>query len=193
MNGWPFFRFALIVTGKGERAGIDRFLRAIHADGQSTCTVTDRVPQLIPVGEKKRAARELKMVGKGGRLEGRDEQIGLIVRSLCFRGFDYVILIDDLEKSGRNDVEKRVERYVTAGRGLIADDRPWRFSVHFLVNMMESYFFADTNPASEVLGAPVSAPAEFPDVEDIPHAKSLLRELSGNKYREASDAPPIDG
>ena len=48
-----------------------------------------------------------------------------------------------------------------------------RASVHFLVNMVEAYYFADPQTVSEVMGSELAGHPG--DVEEIRHPKSLLK------------------
>ena len=94
------------------------------------------------------------------------------------RGFDYVILIDDLEHDARDQVQDVFQRYRLALDTIL---RPVglsaQASVHFLVNMLEAYYFADAAAINGVLETELS---DFEgDVEmGIRHPKNQLKRLS---------------
>ena len=87
---------------------------------------------------------------------------------------DFVILVDDLESDRVAQAQQVFDRYRlaldTVLHGLSA-----RASVHFLVNMLEAYFFADAAAINGVLGTDLD---DFDgDVETIPHPKNKLKSL----------------
>ena len=58
---------------------------------------------------------------------------------------------------------------------MLGPEQSARASVHFLVNMLEAYYFADTAAVNAVLGTDLS---DHPgDVEDIRHPKEDLKKL----------------
>ncbi len=191
MTDWPFYRFGLLVTGKGEREGLPGLLRQINDDGHSTFKVIAKIEQLSPRDSEKDVI-PLKIVGTQKKLPTRDQDIALRVRSALQEQVqvDFIILVDDLEKDRREQVDAVVDRYSTAGKLLLGEER-YRFSVHLLVNMMEAYFFADTDAIKEVLGCDVVSPER--DVEDIGHPKSVLKNFSNGIYDEREHAPKLLG
>jgi hypothetical protein len=177
---WVFSRIALIVTGEGEREFLPDLFRSLSAEGHCMFQVTHTIGQLSPIRSEPRRER---MVGTGSPLATRDQEIGLYARScLLARGFDYVILIDDLEHA-RRDISRQVyDRYRQAIDVML---RPLELeayaSVHFLVNMLEAYYFADAVAINAVLGTEL---ADHPDdVETIRHPKGDLKVLFRG-YRE---------
>jgi len=117
------------------------------------------------------------MVGRGEIIPDKDEDIGLKARKFLGEGHDFILLIDDLEHDRAEEAEEVYARYRAAldvmltPRGLES-----RASVHFLVNMLEAYYFADATAVNSVLGTDLE---DFDgDVETIPHPKNM--ELSRN-------------
>ena len=170
-SGWAFFKIALIVTGKGEEAFLPNLFKALVAEGHCVFKVTDRVGQLSQITSKPRVA---KMVGKGSFLTTRDQDIGLYARRcLQHSRFDFVILVDDLEHARREHAAAIYGRYRRALDVML--DRPGlraKASVHFLVNMLEAYFFADPAAINAALATDLAEP--IGDVEDIRHPKGEL-------------------
>ena len=59
---------------------------------------------------------------------------------------------------------------------MLDEEQTRRAAVHFFVNMLEAYYFADTRAVNEVLGTEL---ADFEgDVESIRHPKNDLKKLS---------------
>jgi Domain of unknown function (DUF4276) len=169
----PFFRIALLVTGKGEEQFLPKLFRSLEAERQCTFKVARRVPQLRPITSDK---RKREIVGSGKKITSRDEEIGLTARAFLSNGFDYVILVDDLERDHIDQVESVFQRYRAALDTIL---QPVRFndraSVHFLVNMLEAYYFAHAAAVNRVLGTELR---DFEgDVESIRHPKNDLKKL----------------
>jgi hypothetical protein len=170
---WSFFRIALLVTGKGEERFLSRLFHSLEAEGHCSFQVHRRISQLRPVTS---ARRKLKMVGSGRTIGSLDEQIGLFARGCLRGGFDYVILIDDLEHDFRDHVGAVVQRYRVALDTILAPaDLTSRASVHFLVNMLEAYYFADAAAINAVLGTALDD--HDGDVETIRHPKNDLKRI----------------
>lgn len=189
MTDWPFYRFGLLVTGKGEREGLPNLLRQINDDAHSTFKVVAKIEQLSP--RSAQAFVPLKVTGKQQSLPSRDQEIALRVRSELQGGLDFIILVDDLEQARRGQVDAVVDRYSKAGKLLLKDEEKHRFAVHLLVNMMEAYFFADPPAVEHILGCNVISPDA--DVEDIGHPKSVLKDQSNGAYDEREHAPQLLG
>jgi Domain of unknown function (DUF4276) len=115
-----------------------------------------------------------RMVGIGEEIDAKDEQIGIIARTYLRSGYDYVILVDDLEHDFRDQAEAVFQRYRTALDTILEPDGlSSRASVHFLVNMLEAYYFAHAGAINAVLGTDL---ADFEgDVETIRHPKNELK------------------
>lgn len=117
------------------------------------------------------------------------EEISLPVRSCLRRGEDtYLLLIDDLESSGRASVEEIFKNYRRAVDLLLAAEEKSRTAVFFLVNMLEAYFFADPEAIHRALG--IQAEISVGDVEKIRNPKSRLA-MQYPGYRETEDGGRI--
>lgn len=192
--GWPFFRIALLVTGKGEGLFLPRLFRSLEAEGHCSFQIGGRIPQLRPRTSKKR----LKSVGKGNQVPSGDEIIGLQARGYLRNGYHYVILVDDLEHDFRDQAEDVFRRYRTALDVVLRPEGlSSRASVHFLVNMLEAYYFADAAAINAVLGTTLAD--HEGDVETIRHPKNELkrhhpgfREIQhGQAIVESLDVPHV--
>jgi hypothetical protein len=170
-------QIGLLVTGRGEQEFLPDFLRAMASPGPegSRCvfTVIRRIEQLTPRSSDSK--KELKITGKGRRLPSRDEEIGLAARGFLTANQEaFVLLVDDLEYDRRPVAHLVFGRYRAALDGVL-EDRGWRASVHFLVNMLEAYYFADPQAVKVVLG--LELPDPDGDVEEIRHPKNELKRL----------------
>lgn len=189
MNGEPL-RFGLIVTGEGEEQALPRLFRVLMMKANCIFLVIRRIGQRSPITAPKRL---LRMVGSGQRLPSKDEEeIGLPVLSFLrrFPG-SFAVIVDDLEGSRRAEAEAVFARYRTAlNEALTPSGWRSRAAVHFLVNMLEAYYFADVRAVNAVAGA-VVVPADHPkDVEQIGHPKGDLKRL-WPEFDEKEHALPI--
>ena len=116
------------------------------------------------------------MIGSGKLIPDRDtEEIGLPSRSFLSSDDRYVLLIDDLEEGRSTDIQQIVDRYRLALDTMLTENQAHRASVHFLVNMLEAYYFADAQAVNSVLGTDL---VDFEvDVETIPNPKRNLKNL----------------
>ena len=172
-DGRPFVRVGLIVTGQTEERCLPDLFRILTSQGTCNFRVIRRVGQRSPITSEK---RKLKMVGGGKTIPDRDaSQIGLPARGFMASGGDYVMLVDDLE-SERSSVAKAVfDRYRLALDTMLTVDMAGKAAVHFLVNMLEAYYFADADAVNNVLGTNLQ---DFDgDVETIRHPKNELKAL----------------
>jgi hypothetical protein len=170
-----FFHFGLIVTGKAEEDHLPKLFRSLVEKRVCSFKVLRRIGQRNP-REKKRT---LKMVGSGKKISDKDQdEIGLPAREYlqsdecCF-----VILVDDLEKKRRDQMQQVFERYRLALDTILKEKQKRRASVHFLINMLEAYYFADANAVNGALE--LSTPLEDyeGDVETINNPKADMRKL----------------
>jgi len=116
------------------------------------------------------------MVGRPGvRIPSRAEnEISIPVRLLLRDHPDrFLVLIDDLEHDRRDDVEAIFGHYRESLDLLLDAEEKSRAAVHFLVNMLEAYFFADPAAVERALGLHLGSPDG--DVEEIRHPKKLLK------------------
>ena len=170
---WAHVKFGLIVTGQAEEQCLADLFRILASQANCSFRVIRRIGQLSPITSEKRIQ---KMVGTGKKLPGRDtEDIGFPARHFLCSGGNFVILVDDLEAGRSEQVNAVFTRYRAALDIILKDSMSARAAVHFLVNMLEAYFFADTNATNKVLGTDLE---DFDgDVETIQHPKNKLKSL----------------
>ena len=183
---YAFFRFGLIVTGETEDQHLPKLFRSLEQSGTCNFRVIRRIDQLGAIT----SAERLKGLRNGKDIPPKDEKIGLAARRyLMTDACHFVLLIDDLEHDRRNEVQQIFDRYRTA-LDTILNDLKYRAAVHFLVNMLEAYYFADAQAINAVLE--ISLPDYEGDVETIRNPKSELRaEYQG--FREIDDGGRILG
>ena len=124
------------------------------------------------------------MVGVGKTIPDRDaEEIGLPARLfLNSNRNSFVLLIDDLEE-GRRDIHAAIfARYEKIFDTFLLPEIRLRASVHFFVNMLEAYYFADIAAVNNVLNTNLTESEG--DVEQIKHPKNDLKRLTGNLFDE---------
>lgn len=169
----PFFRFGLIVTGKGEAAFLPEFFRSVSETGRCSFKVIRRIGQRSPITSPR---RKLRMVGTGKVIPDRDAiDIGLPARKYLSSETRFVVLIDDLEANRSGEIREVFDRYRTAMDTVLSPENRRRASVHFFVNMLEAYYFADGQAVNRVLGTEIE---DHPgDVETIRNPKSELKKL----------------
>ena len=171
---WRFVHFGLIVTGKGERDFLPDLFRSLAATGMCTFKVIRRIGQRGPITSPK---RKLRMLGSGKEIPDRDaSEIGLPARGFLSSHDGYVLLIDDLEADRSEAIREVFGRYRAALDAVLNEKQTRRVAVHFFVNMLEAYYFADTRAVNQILGTEL---ADFEgDVESIRHPKNDLKRLS---------------
>ena len=116
------------------------------------------------------------MIGSGKTIPDRDaEDIGLPARKFLSSETHFVVLIDDLEAGRSGESQQIFDRYRLALNTILHPDQIRRASVHFLVNMLEAYYFADARAVNAVLG--IELEDYEGDVETIGHPKNELKRL----------------
>jgi hypothetical protein len=172
---WRFRKFGLIVTGTGERDFLPRLFHALTAFGCGFRVIA-KVGQRSPITSSKRTR---KMVGTGKTIPDKDAtEIGIPARKWLEASDTHLLLIDDLEHDRRGRERAVFDRYRGAlDTMLVTQAQRRRASVHFLVNMLEAYYFADAAAINAVLGTTLSD--WVGDVEDIRHPKNDLKALPG--------------
>ena len=171
-RAWRFFQFGLIVTGKGEEEFLPKLFRSLAATGRCSFKVIRRIDQRSPRSPRRR----LWMMGSGKQIPDKDEaEIGLPARTFLSSDDRYVLLIDDLEADRSNDIQPVFDRYRLALDTMLPEDQAHRASVHFLVNMLEAYYFADARAVNAVLGTDLDDCEA--DVETIRNPKRRLKGL----------------
>ena len=175
---YAFFRFGLIVTGKTERQHLERLFKSLTRTGICNFKVIERVNQLGAITSPKRLAKRRKALRNGKDILDKADIIGSKARrhlknnTCCF-----VLLIDDLEYANRDQARQVFDRYRSAFDKVL-DELKHLASVHFLVNMLEAYYFADAQAINAVLGTRLSDYEG--DVEEIHHPKHKLEGLYSN-------------
>ncbi len=178
---WKVYRFGLLVTGKGEARFLDRLFRSLcermAQTGYGTCEfrILAKIEQLSPrISEK----HQLKLPGKQKRIPSRDEDAALRALAFLQQGGDFVLLVDDLEGDRRANASAVYGRYREAFDHVLPERWRARASVHFLVNMLEAYYFADARAINTVMGTDWSD--HDGDVELIRHPKNDLKTRLGS-------------
>ena len=170
---WKFFRFGLLVTGKGEEEFLPNLFRSLTESGHCHLKVTGRFGQRSPITSEKRL---LKMVGEGKTIPDKDaKEIGFPARRCLSDNDSFVMLLDDLEANRVSQAEAIYERYRNILDTMLPEPQQHRASVHFFVNMIEAYYFADAEAVNSVLGTDLEDYEG--DVESIRHPKGDLKEL----------------
>ena len=183
---WAFLHFGLIVTGDTEWEHLPKLFRSLMTTRVCHFEVIRKIEQRSPITSRKRRPP---VVGTDQTIERKDElEIGLPARGYVSQsGHHFVILIDDLEYNRKNQAQEIFDRYRTA-LDTVLETLEHRASVHFLVNMLEAYYFADAQAINAVLGT--ALPDYEDDVETIRNPKSDLRaEYQG--FREIDDGGRI--
>jgi Domain of unknown function (DUF4276) len=172
---WRFYKIRLLVTGKGEEQFFPELLRSLTRAGTCSFQVVKRIRQRSAITSEKRA---IAMIGTGKVIPTEDEKdIGLTARNwLLADPGKLLLLIDDLEHDRREQKRAIFSRYRAALDTMLrTEEQRARASVHFLVNMLEAYYFADAAAVNNVLGTSLSDHAG--DVETIRHPKNDLKAL----------------
>ena len=169
---WRFKHFGLIVTGKTEEQCLADLFRCLAATRICSFEVIRRVGQRSPRSEKRR----LQMVGRGKKIPDKDEtEIGLPARRYLSSDDRFLLLIDDLEADRADSIQETFDRYRLALDTILTDSQSRRASVHFLVNMIEAYYFADSKAVNTVLSTTLDDYKG--DVETISNPKSRIKKL----------------
>lgn len=183
-QGCNWIEFGLFVTGKSEQNSLPLLFKPLT---NQVCSfkIKGKIEQISPISSKKRI---IKMVGKGKQLpEKQVERISLPARRyLAGDNCRRLILLDDLE---RRDPQQVYDVYRSALDHVLKPEQKSRASVHFLVNMLEAYFFAHAEAVNIALELtePIS---DHPfDVETIGHPKSKLKSIT--TYHEIEDSEKI--
>ena len=176
---YKFFKLGLLVTGKTEQEHIPKLFRTLMELGICYFEVIRKVEQLgVRTSEK-----NLEMVGSGKKIPNNDAvRIGFPARDYLKDPCTYVLLLDDLEYDRTDQAQQIFERYRNALDPILLNQKH-RASVHFLVNMLEAYYFADAATVNGVLGTNLNDYKG--DVETIIHPKNNLKQIySGFKEKE---------
>ena len=166
-----YFHFGLIVTGQTEQQHLPKLFKSLMETRICNFRVIRRVGQLGAIT----SASRLEGLSNGKKILSEDEKIGLAARKyLMTDACHFVLLIDDLEYDRRDQAQQVFDRYRTAF-DTVLDTLKHRASVHFLVYMLEAYYFANARAINAVLGT--SLLDYEGDVETIRNPKSDLRQV----------------
>lgn len=197
---WRFVKIGLVVTGEGERDFISAFLRPIAATGKCHFPIILQTGQRHALTETKERAYN----ATGKIIPDRDAAIGAKIRHwLASDESHYAIWLDDLESASRPDAARKFERMRKAVDTMLSKSellKP-RFAVHFLVNMLEAYYFAHTSVVNAVnfqrdeVETPVYLQLQdhAGDCENLVHPKNELKRLVANIGRGFSFDETLDG
>jgi hypothetical protein len=190
---WTPYHFGLIVTGEGERQHITLLFKALEASGCCTFDVIRRIGQRKP--KKTPVCTKLKIVNK--TISNRDEdEISIPARCFLKKETDagkrcFVVLIDDLEHDNRGIAREVFQRYRTALDTLLTPvNMNHLASVHFFVNMIEAYYFANAQAINGVMSPGTPLQDHAGDVEEIRHPKNDLKNM-GLGFDEVSHGREI--
>ncbi len=166
-----YFHFGLIVTGETEQQHLPKLFKSLMEAGICTFEVIRRVGQLKVITSVER----LKALGNGKDIPSIDAKIGLAARKYLMTDVcHFVLLIDDLEYDRRDQAQQVFDRYRLA-LDTVLNTLKHRASVHFLVNMLEAYYFADAQAINAILK--ISLSDDEGNVEEIRHPKNKLKGL----------------
>ena len=181
-----YFHFGVIVTGDTEREHLPKLFRSLMASKICHFEVIRKIDQRSP---KTSTGQNRTVVGTDQMIERKDElEIGLPARGYVNRSrCHFVLLIDDLEYSRRDQALAVFNLYRTV-LDTVLSTLKHRASVHFLVNMLEAYYFADAQAINAVLETSLSDYEG--DVETIRNPKSDLRQMYPS-FREIDDGGEI--
>lgn len=174
-----FFKLGLLVTGKTEEEHIPKLFRTLMELGICSFEVIRKVEQL----DVRTSQKKLKMVGTDKDISNNEaDRIGFPAREYLEDPCTYVLLLDDLEHNRTDRAQQIFEKYRNV-LDTILRNKKHRASVHFLVNMLEAYYFADAATVNAVLETQLSDYEG--DVETIRHPKGELKQIySGFNEKE---------
>jgi len=181
MNNQPcyFFKFGLLVTGKTEEGHLPKLFKSLAELGICSFKVIGKIEQLGAITSKKK----IEVVGTKKAIPNKDaERIGFPARDYLQNSCTYVVLLDDLEYNRTDQAQQIFDRYRNVLDTILLDQKH-RASVHFLVNMLEAYYFADAATVNAVLETQLTDYEG--DVETIRHPKGELKQIySGFNEKE---------
>jgi hypothetical protein len=185
MENWFYARFLLVVTGIGEEKFLPDLFSQLTASNICRFDVLERIGQLNPITS---VSRRLKIVGTNRSASTREDDLGLRIRGrLALDTHAYVLIVDDLEHERRPQCDAVYSRYRDILDRFLDESDRTRASVHFLVNMLESYYFAHPDAVTTALNLVRPFPGESGDVEEIRNPKSNLRQILNSSYKRSFD------
>ncbi|MGB1253076.1 MAG: hypothetical protein ACPG8W_20855 [Candidatus Promineifilaceae bacterium] len=181
------FVFILFVTGRGEEKHLPKMFGSIANSGLCSFVVKEFIGQRKPITSQKRTAR---MVGTGKVVTDKDfAKFAPARRYISASSCNRILFIDDLEESSRHEVDEKFARYRTVLNTVLGEHKE-RAAVHFLVNMLEAYFFAHPDAVNIALELEPPLEPYDGDVETIIHPKNRLKKIVP-AYNEVDSAGSI--
>ena len=179
--------FGLIVTGDSEKGHLPILFKPLMSTGCCTFKVIGQVPQRRPITSER---RKQKKIEKGSLIPDKDVDFVKIARRF-FQDYPcgFVLLIDDMDGWSERAGEV-FNRYRTGLNTMLNVAQQKQASVHFLVNMLEAYYFADAATINAELKLQPPLTDYQGDVETIPNPKHELKKLYP-KFNEISDGGGI--
>ena len=131
------------------------------------------------------------MAGSGKKIPDKDAtDIGFPARRFLGSDDSCVLLVDDLEADRSHQRKETFDRYRLALDTILVPSQACRASVHFLVNMLEAYFFADSAAVNSLLGTELDDYEG--DVETIRNPKAWIKQMHP-EYKVVDDGCRIVG
>ncbi len=179
--------FGLIVTGDSEKGHLPNLFKPLMSTHCCTFKIIGQVPQRSPITSER---KKLRKIGKGSLIPDKDVDFVKIARRF-FQDYPYgfVLLIDDMD--GRiHQASDVFNRYRSGLNAILSSEQQQRAAVHFLVNMLEAYYFADANAINKALKLDPPLTDYAGDVETIPNPKHQLKNLY-HEFNEVRDGGEI--
>jgi hypothetical protein len=174
-NTWQVFHFGLLVTGRTEEKHLSKLFSHLQnqheVQGHCHFEVIRFVNQLRP----KKKKQPINIIGKNKAIPDKATHIGFAARKYINKSeHHHVLLIDDLEYEWKEQAFDVFQVYREIF-DVILKAKKNRAAVHFLVYMLEAYYFADANAINSVLSTDLKDYEA--DVETIRHPKGQLKRL----------------
>ncbi len=172
---WQVFHFGLLVTGRTEEKHLPKLFGTLQnqpeIQGHCHFEVIRFVNQLRP----KKKKQCINIIGKTKAIPDKATHIGFAARKYINKSeHHHVLLIDDLEYEWKEQAFDVFQLYRDIF-DVILKAKKNRAAVHFLVYMLEAYYFADANAINSVLSTDLK---EYEaDLETIRHFKGELKRL----------------
>lgn len=173
---WNFFHFGLLVTGRTEEKHLPKLFKFLQnqpeVSGHCHFEVIRFINQLRP---KKKKKTRINTVGTHKEIPNRTTHIGFAARKYINKSeHHYVLLIDDLEYEWK-ELALDVFQLYREIFDVVLRANKHRAAVHFLVYMLEAYYFADAKAINSVLSTDLKDYEA--DVENLRHPKGELKRL----------------
>jgi hypothetical protein len=174
-NTWHVFHFGLLVTGRTEENPLPKLFNALQSQPEVQGRCHFEVIRFINQLRPKKKKQGINIVGKNKEIPDKTTHIGFAARKYINKSeHHYVLLIDDLEYEWK-EVAFDIFQLYRDIFDVILKAKKHRAAVHFLVYMLEAYYFADANAINSVLSTNLKDYEG--DVETIRHPKGELKRL----------------